>query len=568
MIVMSRELQNKSIQGKLELKETREDGKMHIKAYALAFDNVDSYGDVIVSSACDAFLASEDAARMRLCYQHDKHEVIGVITDKGVDAIGMWIEADILPTSTGKDVQLLLDAGAIDEFSIGYYADKYHYEKRDGYPYELRILDEITVIEVSPVTRAANPKAVLTDKKEEENKPSNTDNHMDEMKKQLETIEQKAAAAEKKAADLATQLEAKETELKTAQENIDNLDASVKSQEQAIADLRKMIQEQPKTFAKAMREALTEKKEDIEKFMAKNEGSMKIALKFADSDITAQAGMRVFGNQVDSTIHSVPVLSNAFILVFGTKPLTASRLVWREANTTTKNVGYVAELAENANKSEVKFVEKYRQIAKIATYMEYSSEVENWFEELVNFCINEGQTLIMADLDSKIWSGAGNDTDKQIEIYGVKAAATPFAALATYKNATVADVIFDAVAQARKNGFAANAAIVSYVTEQEIRGIKDNNDRYMYNEVTGMLGQVRIVPSEKLSADEILVADSRCAEPFVGSTYELEITRKAETDSWRVDFRRLAQVKIPTPKKKGLIYVANKAEAITSVTKA
>ena len=211
-------------------------------------------------------------------------------------------------------------------------------------------------------------------------------------------------------------------------------------------------------------------------------------------------------------------------------------------------------------------MEKYRQIAKIATYMEFSSEVENWFEELVNFCINEGQVLIMNDLDTKIWSGEGNDTDKQKEIYGIKASATAFSGLATYKNATVADVIFDAVAQARKNGYVANAAIVSYVTEQEIRGIKDNNDRYMYNEVTGMLGQVRIVPSEKLSADEILVADSRCAEPFVGSTYELEITRKAETDSWRVDFRRLAQVKIPTPKKGGLIYVANKAEAITAVT--
>lgn len=572
MIVMSRELQNKSIQGKLELKETREDGKMHIKAYALAFGNVDSYGDVILPTACDKFLASENAARMRLCYQHDRHEVIGVITDKGVDAIGMWIEADILPTSTGKDVQLLLDAGAIDEFSIGYYADKYHYEKRDGYEYELRILEDITVIEVSPVTRAANPKAILTDKKEDGktngNKPSKSDTGMEDMKTQLETIEAKAAAAEKKAADLEKKLGEKETELKTAQTNIDNLDASVKAQEQALADLRKMIQEQPKTFAKAMRDALTEKKNDIEQFMAKNEGTMKIALKFADSDITAQAGMRAFGNQVDSTIHSVPVLGNAFLLVFGTKPLTASRLVWREANTATKQVGYVAELAANNNKSEVKFVEKYRQIAKIATYMEYSSEVENWFEELVNFCINEGQVLIMNDLDTKIWSGEGNDTDKQKEIYGIKASATAFSGLTTYKNATVADVIFDAVAQARKNGYVANAAIVSYVTEQEIRGIKDNNDRYMYNEVTGMLGQVRIVPSEKLSADEILVADSRCAEPFVGSTYELEITRKAETDSWRVDFRRLAQVKIPTPKKGGLIYVANKAEAITAITKA
>ena len=264
---MSKELQHKGIGRPLEHKETREDGVMRIKAYALAFDNVDSYGDVILPTACDAFLASENAARLKLCYQHDTHEVIGVITDKGVDAIGMWIEAEILPTTTGKDVQLLLDAGAIDEFSIGYYADKYRYEKREGYPYEVRVLEAITVIEVSPVTRAANPKAVLTDKKDEDinTNPNQTEN-MEDMKKQLETIEQKAAAAEKKAADLAAELEAKNSELKTAQDNINNLDESVKAQEVKIAELCKKFAEQPQTFAKAMRAALEEKKADIEAF--------------------------------------------------------------------------------------------------------------------------------------------------------------------------------------------------------------------------------------------------------------------------------------------------------------
>ena len=55
---MSKEIQHKGIGRPLEHKETREDGVMRIKAYALAFDNVDSYGDVILPTACDAFLAS------------------------------------------------------------------------------------------------------------------------------------------------------------------------------------------------------------------------------------------------------------------------------------------------------------------------------------------------------------------------------------------------------------------------------------------------------------------------------------------------------------------------------
>lgn len=165
-----KEIQHKTTLHAIEVKAQGDSKTLHIKAYACVFGNVDSWGDIIEPGACDKFLKSEEAGRMKLCYQHDYHEVIGVITDKGVDAIGLWIEADILDTSTGLDVQKLIKAGAINEFSIGYYADKYRYEKREGYDYELRILEEITIVEVSPVTRAANPKAILLDAKSEDMK--------------------------------------------------------------------------------------------------------------------------------------------------------------------------------------------------------------------------------------------------------------------------------------------------------------------------------------------------------------------------------------------------------------
>lgn len=163
---MAKETQYKTLAHPVEIKTSGEDGKtLHIRAYACAFGNIDSWGDIIEPGACDDFLKSEDAARMKLCYQHDAHEVIGVITDKGVDSIGLWIEADIVDTTTGSDVQKLIKAGAINEFSIGYFADRFRYEKRDGYDYEIRILEAITIVEVSPVTRAANPKAILLDAK-------------------------------------------------------------------------------------------------------------------------------------------------------------------------------------------------------------------------------------------------------------------------------------------------------------------------------------------------------------------------------------------------------------------
>lgn len=157
----------KSTPALLEVKaDGQQDGKLRIRAYVLAFGNVDSWGDVIEPGACDEFLKSENAERMALCYQHNLSEVIGVITEKGVDEKGMWIEADVLDTSVGKDVQKLIQAGAVKEFSIGYVADRWSYEQLpDGK--QVRHLEAITIWEASPVTRAANPLAVLVDAKDE-----------------------------------------------------------------------------------------------------------------------------------------------------------------------------------------------------------------------------------------------------------------------------------------------------------------------------------------------------------------------------------------------------------------
>lgn len=156
-------------------KAEKEDGSLHIKFYACVFGNIDSYGDIIMPGACDDFLAGDAEKRMKLCYQHKREEVIGVITNKTVDDHGLLIDADILPTTRGKDVIMLIKSGALNEFSIGYYADKYHYERREGYDYNIRLLDAITVREVSIVTFAANPEAVLVSAKAEDDHASIAD---------------------------------------------------------------------------------------------------------------------------------------------------------------------------------------------------------------------------------------------------------------------------------------------------------------------------------------------------------------------------------------------------------
>ena len=246
-------LETKQGDARLEVKADGEGGILHIKAYALAFGNIDSWGDIIMPGALDDFLKSEDADRMALCYQHERRTVIGKITDKGVDDYGMWIEADILPTTAGQDAAVLIKSGAIKEFYIGYRADRYHYEKREGYEYDIRILDAITVYECSPVTIAANPSAIVVSAKADPNHSSNNNPKPqktmtpEEIKAMRESIEKEAT--EKIAAELKAkiqEIQAKQEKIDAQEKSIDNLDKTIKDQQETIKALQDKFKERAK----------------------------------------------------------------------------------------------------------------------------------------------------------------------------------------------------------------------------------------------------------------------------------------------------------------------------------
>ena len=563
-------LQHKSISGQIQVKEAREDGILSIRAYACVFGNVDSWNDIIVPTACDEFLNSKEADRMRLCWQHNMDDVIGRITAKGADGYGVWIEADILPTTLGKDVQTLVRGEAINELSIGYKTIRHHYEG------DIRVLDEIIIREVSLVSIAANPLAVITDMKAEDNnepeqtpaeqteeKPINQE-AMDEMKKQLETIEQKAAAAEKKAADLAVELEAKKAELETAKTSIDNLDASVKSQQTAIEAMQAQMKEKKQEcFVEAVKSVLEENKDKIEKLFEEKKGgsSVRMEVKLATFNVNAQA----YGTAVDPAVGSAPHVARAFLAAFGEDVVNADKAAWLDG-TFTNAADYVEELVA-AKDANAQVDEVIRQFAKIGQRFLLSSELNDWMSEIANWANGEGREFIDDKVDEEMWKGAGNDSTAKKKIYGIKNQATAFAKLGSYTDAHVGDVIIDAAKQARKNGYVANVAIVSYATETELTGVKDKNGNYLYNQLTGMLGQIRILPSAVIGEKEILVADARCAKALRRPSLELEITRDADLDGFKVNLRKSVQTKIKEAWKKGLIYVADKDAAVTAISK-
>lgn len=568
-----KEMQRKVCLANIEYKSAEDNsGTLYIRAYALAFNNVDSWGDIILPTAVDSFLKSEDLDRMALCYQHDLNTVIGVIKGAGVDEKGMWIEADILPTTQGKDVQLLIKAGAIREFSIGYWVNKCHFKRKEGYNYDIRILEDIGIFEVSPVTRAANPDAVLIDAKneviEEEEKTiknQNMENKELEMKQAFESAQNEIKAAKEAVSSMTAELKSANDTINEQKNQINNLDESVKAQQAVIESMQKMMKEnKTATFGDAVKAALVENKDKIEKMFAEKQAGASIRFDVKAAGVTANT--TAYGTAVDPVVGSAPHVARAFMALFGEETVNADKLGWLDGEFTDK-ADYVEELTA-AQDSNATTDEVIRLFAKIGTRLLVPSEVKDWMSVIAQWAQNEAQEFIDDKVELEVYNGAGNDTNAKKKVYGIKGQATAFSKLASYENANVGDVIHDAVKQAKKAGFVANGAIVSYATEAELTGLKDKNGTPIYNQYTGMLGSIRILPSAVVGENEIFVADSRCAKVQRRPSIEIEITRDADLDGWKVNVRKSVQTKVKKAHKKGIIYVADKTTAIAAINKA
>lgn len=564
-------LETKQADARIEVKADAPDGVVAvIKAYVLAFGNVDRVGDVILPGACDKFLASEDADRMAICWQHDRATVIGKITDKGVDDYGMWIEAEILPTTAGKDAAILLKSGAVNQFSIGYRIDKYRFEKRAGYDYEIRVLEEITVYEASPVTVPANPKAVLVDAKaepeqeegkneEENNKPQNNQ----DMTEELKALQDQLAEVKKTA----------EEKVKEQEKSIENMDKTIQDQQKEIETLRVELKDKtPKDFKSAFRAELEKARPAIEKAFGEEKANFSIDVELKTvydigTGSNTLTNNTFLGVAVDPNIHAAPVVPNAFIAAFGIRPRTANKLGWIEA-TAQNGADYVSELASVANnKSDVAFAEKTRGFAKIAHTMRISTEFEDWFEQLYNYCVNEGVRMIWNKIDDLICNGGGSSS-YPLQIWGLDGSDqhTNFSGLGTYQDATVADVIFDAAMQIAKEGYNANVAFVTWAIYAQLKGLKDANGNYIFDQARSLLGGLRVYPTARLSSGEIYVVDTTCVEVYAGNSFELEFIRNGLYDAYDVFFRKAVQVKVTTPNKKGVIYVAAAATSQAAIS--
>ncbi len=131
-----------------------------IEGYASVFGNVDSYGEVVEPGAfVEGLVKGQRTGRkVKMLYQHDPHQPIGVWDDLAEDSKGLWVKGRLLIEESPKarEVHGLLKAGALDGLSIGYRTIAS--QPKAGKPGVIS-LTKLDLMENSIVTFAANERA-------------------------------------------------------------------------------------------------------------------------------------------------------------------------------------------------------------------------------------------------------------------------------------------------------------------------------------------------------------------------------------------------------------------------
>ncbi|MEM9475896.1 MAG: HK97 family phage prohead protease [Pseudomonadota bacterium] len=121
-----------------------------IEGYASVFGSRDQGGDTVLAGTYARSLKAQAEAgrRIKMLWQHDPTEPIGVWEEVPEDARGLYVKGRLLlDVARGREAAALIEAGAIDGLSIGYRTVRA--EKNDT---GQRLLSELELWEVSLVT--------------------------------------------------------------------------------------------------------------------------------------------------------------------------------------------------------------------------------------------------------------------------------------------------------------------------------------------------------------------------------------------------------------------------------
>lgn len=240
------------------------------------------------------------------------------------------------------------------------------------------------------------------------------------------------------------------------------------------------------------------------------------------------------------------------------------------------NTDYVGEGNAVASANTGTLVEKYREMAKVGSKLEFTSEMVSDASYFLNWLRNQAQLAIQAKVDADVFGGDGADGTKPKHIYGIKGAATAFNAAAAGHDANVekADLyslLLACKAQieiATNGAYTPNTVFVHPSVYTRLRGLRDaNGNQITVDDIKNFLG-CEVVSTTRVAAGEVIVCDVNAIQLHEKKGFELEVERIASTDSYAMHLRWRGNVVIPDEAKKAVIYVANIDTAIAAITKA
>ena len=139
---------------RLDLKSVNEDGAF--EGYASLFGREDLGRDVILPGAFSDSLKSRGAARIKMLFQHDPAEPIGVWDEIREDAKGLFVRGRLMiAVARAREELALMRAGALDGLSIGFKTVRGRRDAASG----VRRLEAIDLWEISVVTFPMQPEA-------------------------------------------------------------------------------------------------------------------------------------------------------------------------------------------------------------------------------------------------------------------------------------------------------------------------------------------------------------------------------------------------------------------------
>lgn len=145
----------------LDFKETASDGTF--EGYASLFNREDLARDVVMPGAFRESLKRRGARGVKLLFQHDANQPIGVWMALQEDARGLYARGRLMrEVGKAREVMALMRAGALDGLSIGFRTVKARRDKTTG----VRRLDRIDLWEISVVTFPLLPDARITTTKQ------------------------------------------------------------------------------------------------------------------------------------------------------------------------------------------------------------------------------------------------------------------------------------------------------------------------------------------------------------------------------------------------------------------